>query len=215
MGAKTGFSSGGDKPRPSGKMAVLDKGRGEEVRIQDYIHAYQTTGRPPQPCPQTPADPTQRAAIGLPPLFEPLIEGNAQSPLKSTPPARAGSSSKITTIPTTYDALPDVQVFVPSPDSSENGQAMHLQSITCQAQFSHFSFEELRSHAYRSGKLSAPEATAATPSAVVPAMGPNDKLCSISGQPPYDRHSLEELRLAYYRSHREMTSEEIIRFKVL
>lgn len=123
------------------KLVLLKLISRQEVRIQDYIHAYQTTGRPPQPCPQTPADPTQRAAIGLPPLFEPLIEGNAQSPLKSTPPARAGSSSKITTIPTTYDALPDVQVFVPSPDSSENGQAMHLQSITCQAQFSHFSFE--------------------------------------------------------------------------
>ncbi|EEB93388.1 hypothetical protein MPER_07960 [Moniliophthora perniciosa FA553] len=57
--------------------AVLQDGAGgksfEEVRIDDYIRSYSTTGRPPPPCPQEPKLPTERAARGLPPLFEPIV----------------------------------------------------------------------------------------------------------------------------------------------
>lgn len=43
----------------------------QEVRIEDYIRAYQATGRPPPPCPQEPSDETQRKLLNLPPLFKP------------------------------------------------------------------------------------------------------------------------------------------------
>lgn len=40
MGAKTGFSSEGDKPRPSGKMAVPDKGRGGVGALAQFFVFY-------------------------------------------------------------------------------------------------------------------------------------------------------------------------------
>ena len=39
--------------------------------MADYITAYQSTGRPPAPVPQFPADAAARAQLGLPPLFAP------------------------------------------------------------------------------------------------------------------------------------------------
>ncbi|KAI6029410.1 hypothetical protein BKA83DRAFT_680358 [Pisolithus microcarpus] len=44
----------------------------EEQRLQDYIHAYMTTNRPPAPCPQTPTALVARTTMGLPPLFVPV-----------------------------------------------------------------------------------------------------------------------------------------------
>ncbi|KAF4602499.1 hypothetical protein EYR40_005710 [Pleurotus pulmonarius] len=43
----------------------------EELRVQDYLISYSTTGQPPAPCPQEPRDEAARAAMGLPPLFKP------------------------------------------------------------------------------------------------------------------------------------------------
>ena len=43
----------------------------QEIRVEDYIRSYQSTGRPPLPVPQEPADELQRKTLGLPPLFKP------------------------------------------------------------------------------------------------------------------------------------------------
>ncbi|EGO00562.1 hypothetical protein SERLA73DRAFT_133491, partial [Serpula lacrymans var. lacrymans S7.3] len=44
----------------------------EELRVQDYLKAYTTTGRPPVPCPQEPTTESSRTALGLPRLFQPI-----------------------------------------------------------------------------------------------------------------------------------------------
>lgn len=57
----------------------------QEVRIDDYVKAYQTTGRPPLPCPQEPTDESQRKALNLPPLFKPYIPSASSSSLPKQP----------------------------------------------------------------------------------------------------------------------------------
>lgn len=44
----------------------------QEVRIDDYLKAYTTTGRPPPPVPETPTGDNERIALGLPILFKPV-----------------------------------------------------------------------------------------------------------------------------------------------
>ena len=44
----------------------------QEVRIDDYLKAYSTTGRPPPPVPETPTGDNERIALGLPILFKPV-----------------------------------------------------------------------------------------------------------------------------------------------
>ena len=44
----------------------------QEVRIDDYLKAYTTTGRPPPPVPETPTGDNERIALGLPVLFKPV-----------------------------------------------------------------------------------------------------------------------------------------------
>ncbi len=46
------------------------------MRVDDYIQAYTTTGRPPQPVPQLPIGDKERSALGLPPLFKPTPEND-------------------------------------------------------------------------------------------------------------------------------------------
>ncbi|KNZ79530.1 hypothetical protein J132_09258 [Termitomyces sp. J132] len=67
----------------------------EELRVDDYIRAYNATGRGPPPCPQTPADSVSRARAGLPPLFEPLSNSkltNNNATSDSTPSSTTLSS---------------------------------------------------------------------------------------------------------------------------
>ncbi|KAJ6493250.1 hypothetical protein C8R45DRAFT_1136305 [Mycena sanguinolenta] len=45
--------------------------RTQQVRIADYLAWYRSTGRAPPPFPPYPAEPTARAAQGLPPFFVP------------------------------------------------------------------------------------------------------------------------------------------------
>ncbi|KAF9261382.1 hypothetical protein L218DRAFT_870199 [Marasmius fiardii PR-910] len=87
----------------------------EEARIDDYLKSYSATSRPPQPCPQVPKSQSERAALGLPPLFEPT------------------SISKSSNV----SDLPDWQTLS-TPLSSPEGT---LHSITALSDYSAFSFE--------------------------------------------------------------------------
>lgn len=101
----------------------------QEQRTSDYLKSYQTVGKPPQPVPDTPSGKAERLALGLPPLFEPLVEV-----------AGAGVALNLAD-------LPEVQVFVPSRlegsssgPEADSGTAIY-ESISLQKEFCHFSFE--------------------------------------------------------------------------
>ncbi|KAK7691946.1 hypothetical protein QCA50_005351 [Cerrena zonata] len=206
----------------------------EEVRFKDYLHAYQTTGRGPQPCPQQPTDPHERKARGLPPLFEPHIEiiatnGSNQPVVPIVPPVLPlfRSPSPVTVV-ADPESLPETQIFQPTTGKPEPGSSPEtFQSIVYQTLYSNFSFEELRCLAYRKGKKEAPEAitsqalVVAPPALLIspPSLSTSQQLSLTSGNesfqaisclPPYAKHSPEELRIAYIRAGRELTSEEII-----
>ncbi|KAI0365075.1 hypothetical protein BV20DRAFT_973634 [Pilatotrama ljubarskyi] len=178
----------------------------EERRFLDYLHAYQTTGRPPPPCPPVPTDPKQRAALGLPQLFEPLVEGQ---PLTN---GVATTSSSSTAGPA---AAPNLlaQAFVP-PKVQEYGSDAYFHSIVAQQEYSTYSFEELRWEAYKAGKkyvnVPPPQRPSLLPAASISSSIPADSLQSLNSMPPYDQHSFEELRLAFMRAGRPLTSPEII-----
>ncbi|KAG8220460.1 hypothetical protein J3R82DRAFT_3155 [Butyriboletus roseoflavus] len=69
---------------------------GKELRMRDYLKAYQTTGRPPFPCPQSPDTPTARAAVGLPPLFVPAAIPVPSDSLSGT----SSTSDALSALPT-------------------------------------------------------------------------------------------------------------------
>ncbi|TCD67759.1 hypothetical protein EIP91_011945 [Steccherinum ochraceum] len=193
----------------------------EEQRFQDYLKAYQTTGRPPLPVPETPAGAEERLALGLPPLFEPYVVNDQVQPQASTSSA----------VYQTLEEVPQTQTFVATRMDSEPGEAksgVFYQTIVMQKQYYHFSPEELRVQAYRTGnKVGAnpvPAVTTATPAATTPAAvtvsptrsnssmtnGTSEDYQSISCKPSYAQHSFEELRVAYMLLGREATSEEIV-----
>jgi len=98
----------------------------EEQRTQDYIKAYQKTGKPPQPVPQHPADADQRLALGLPPLFEPYVDQDTTTGVVRKDLA----------------GLPATQVF--SPTKMDEGVGLgevEFHSIVMQKEYCHFSFE--------------------------------------------------------------------------
>jgi len=212
----------------------------EENRMADYLKAYQATGRPPQPCPQQPTAPSERIALGLPPLFEPYVEtpGAAVTPVASTstaPTITAPTHSESTITPTVTDIkdVPSVQVFQPSAIRvSETRTMCYHHNIVCQPEYAHFSTEELRWQAYRIGKKTAPEAITANPSlnyvpttsesstngvtrigaqVAFPTASSDESLQSITSVPAYSMHSFEELRVAYMKLGREVNSDEITR----
>ncbi|KAI8971018.1 hypothetical protein BD414DRAFT_426771 [Trametes punicea] len=203
----------------------------EERRCLDYLRAYQATGRPPPPCPPVPTDPAQRAALGLPPLFEPLVEVESlTNGFDATPAARTPAAEP--------NFRPNflAQRFVPA-KVQEYGSDAWFQSIVVQPGYAQFSFEELRLEAYKAGKKHADFPPAApqrrmwfraacrvvlcaeplllyTASLLLPApsisQGSPESLQSINSMPPYDQHSFEELRLACMRAGRPLTSPEIV-----
>jgi len=200
----------------------------EERRVVDYINAYRSTGKPPPPCPPEPVDSTQRSILGLPPLFEPYIE-SVPHPGGVPPTNSALLSAASTPIPTLSAAdLPVAHAFRPM--TIPEARDTYSQSIVFQPEFSAFSFEELRWHAYSKGHKfatvppppSIPAAPALHPPVPVVHLPPpvahtqsngtvvSDRLQSISSVPAYDRHSFEELRLAFMRSGRQLTSAEIV-----
>ncbi|EKM53688.1 uncharacterized protein PHACADRAFT_148445 [Phanerochaete carnosa HHB-10118-sp] len=144
----------------------------EEIRIRDYITAYQTTGHTPQPIPAEPANPAERARLGLPPLWVPYSEVNGVPvPLDMQTMQSIRSASRRS--PSDHTAIPEVQVFASAPVLNEVGQPQYMQSIVCQHPFSAFSSEvrvftrdfpniltidqELRYQAYWIGKKYASE----------------------------------------------------------
>ncbi|KAH9851135.1 hypothetical protein C2E23DRAFT_260052 [Lenzites betulinus] len=174
----------------------------EERRYLDYLKAYQTTGKPPPPCPATPTDPQQRTALGLPPLFEPLIEDEALPNGTTSTPISAAPSG----------ATPNLlaQGFV-STKVQEYGSDTLFENIVAQPEYAKWSPEELRAEAYKAGKKFAdvppPQRRVVIPTAP---QAMTDSLQSINSMPPYDQHSFEELRLAFVRAGRPLTSPEII-----
>lgn len=193
----------------------------EELRANDYVKAYTATGRPPAPVPDLPNTPNARHALGLPPIFSPI-------PIESTP--SISPAGIVTEKPITSPSdLPTIQVFQPTKIPID-GQ---FQSITAQTTFSLFSYEELRLYAYLSGNIMPP---APLPSEILSSdntstqvvhpfyandsaatafsrasMGPDapDAYMSITASLKFDKHSFEELRLAYLLAGKELTSIEI------
>lgn len=111
----------------------------QERRMQDYLHAYRSTGKPPAPCPQQPTDRAQRAVLGLPPFIEPYSElvhintdvlmGRHDEPALT--PVVSG---------TARGPIRDVQIFRPEPVSNEVRGAV-FQCIVCQPEFLAWSVE--------------------------------------------------------------------------
>ena len=101
----------------------------QERRVKDYIQAYIATGRPPAPCPQVPTDPQQRAALGLPPLFEPYTEVE-------------GGVNGVATTSATPSAAPNFAAQACSPvKTQEYGSDTVFHSIVAQPEYSKYSFE--------------------------------------------------------------------------
>ncbi|KAF8652618.1 hypothetical protein AX16_004307 [Volvariella volvacea WC 439] len=165
----------------------------EEVRIEDYIKAYSTTGRPPMPCPQTPTSDTERISQGLPLLFRPYPESQM-------------SVSHL-----------DLQASQPYTTVKEADET--FESICCVPGFRTYSHEEMRYFAYAAGfrHPPTPVPTFAFVQGAIESQTPNtglapgEQIQSIVGQTPFSKHSPEELRFAYMRTGRELNSEEIMK----
>ncbi|GLB37888.1 hypothetical protein LshimejAT787_0409390 [Lyophyllum shimeji] len=170
----------------------------EEIRIEDYLRFYTTTGRPPPPCPQEPADAVLRERAGLPSLFKPYTE---RSLLTTTRPSD----------------LPDAQNFY---TTVHEGDIFH--SISAIPTYEAFSHEELRYYAYLKGNRLPPTPVTPAPFVLGPpsadGMTPRpsnlppgaEQMMTISAQAAYSGHSLEELRVAFMQAGRELTSSEIL-----
>ncbi|TFK71070.1 hypothetical protein BDN72DRAFT_838168 [Pluteus cervinus] len=170
----------------------------EELRMEDYLTAYQATGRPPQPCPEQPTDDAQRRALGLPPVFQPFPENEL-----------------------TF-SIQELQAAQPFSPAIEGDETYH--SISCTPGYKGYSFEELRTYAYLKGFKSPPTAvpmdpftlTTSTSDSKPPSttnllFSSNEQFQSIVIQPQFSQHSPEELRVAYLRLGRELNSEDILR----
>ncbi|KAL4259156.1 hypothetical protein AB1N83_008771 [Pleurotus pulmonarius] len=184
----------------------------EELRVQDYLISYSTTGQPPAPCSQEPRDEAARAAMGLPPLFKPYrVEASLEEEEE------------------VLSEAPHPQVLTPVRTDGET-----YYSLTMQPKYSKWSFEELRVQACLkgSGHLHIPPMTSATvPAPPVcatpmwplvrsqsasgsvappkPTIDPREKYENISTWPGYEGHSPEEHRISFMLSGKEMKSNEI------
>ncbi|KAJ6592786.1 hypothetical protein B0H19DRAFT_1088526 [Mycena capillaripes] len=215
----------------------------EEVRIADYLSSYRATGRPPQPCPPYPTDPSARAAQRLPPLFVPApFPGSAAS---TSAPGTFGAQPQIfgagggvgastsSAAPITDPALlPLPQTFaqpvaVPQAPGASALDREAFASIAAAPEYSHWSPEELRYHAYLRGMRAPPPGTplfefvlppAASSSSAptfpgplsVPAGQDGEQYQSITCRPEFAGHSVEELRLSFLRTGAELTSAQIL-----
>ncbi|KZP14644.1 hypothetical protein FIBSPDRAFT_102939 [Athelia psychrophila] len=113
----------------------------EEIRVEDYLKAYTSTGRAPPPVPQEPTEARVRVTLGLPLLFEPFVE-----------PAEGESSTAPLVNPTTDPKkLPRIQVFQPVQSDGET-----YQTIAAVPEYAFFSHEELRCYAYAAGVIMPP-----------------------------------------------------------
>lgn len=119
--------------------------RTKETRIDDYIKAYQSTGRPPQPCPQQPENEQQRASLNLPPLFKPR-------PISNSTLATTSSLLPFGTVNRTgnsTDVQLDLAAIITNPAELPPGQEFRLLSangekydcISCMPEYTNFSQE--------------------------------------------------------------------------
>ncbi|KAJ3826721.1 hypothetical protein EV361DRAFT_425584 [Lentinula raphanica] len=178
----------------------------EEVRIDDYLLAYRTTGKPPLPCPQEPVLAHERVTRGLPALFKPTL---------------LPSSSSEVTEANANEALPEWQVFAVTkpPLGPGTSSTDRLQSITAADQYAAYSFEELRCRAYLAGRVVAPppHILSSSTSSTLHSNGiqwggdTTETFLSISSKPEFALHSFEELRLASMKANgRDVTSKELM-----
>ncbi|KAJ7822219.1 hypothetical protein B0H14DRAFT_1325413 [Mycena olivaceomarginata] len=159
--------------------------------MTDYLNAYRATGRPPPPSPAYPTDPAARAAQGLPPLFAPApFPGSAGPSTSTSTPAifgpagpglglgglgNGGAASTSAVPPITDPArLPLPQTFaapvaVGTPVGVGTGTERELfTSVAASPEYSHWSHEELRYHAYLRGMRAPPPGTPAFNAAAQP-----------------------------------------------
>ena len=101
----------------------------KELRVQDYLNAYQSTGKPPLPCPQSPDTPTAREALGLAPLFVATVVPVPVDNLGGT------NSNAPATLPAD---LPANHEFRPTKPAAG---AERFESLSAQTLYSHFSHE--------------------------------------------------------------------------
>ncbi|EAU92012.1 hypothetical protein CC1G_05999 [Coprinopsis cinerea okayama7 len=201
-----------------GAMEGLNKSF-EEVRIDDYLKAYMTTGRPPQPCPQEPASDVARSALGLPPLFKPY---SASPPGTSSLLSSTTATTTLAPVPTCRDPsqLPIGQEFKPAKVDSET-----FHSIVAAAEYAFFSPEELRYYAYLKGNklpplsvkmdpfvMSTVTPTSTSTASTLPPTDSREKMESIVCQPLFADHSFEELRVFFMLAGKELNSAEIRQF---
>lgn len=181
----------------------------QEVRIEDYIRAYQATGRPPPPCPQEPSDETQRKLLNLPPLFKP----HTPSSTSASDPPMDGAGVNLGIL--NPSELPHAQEFRLY---SNAGEKYHC--ISTMPEFTNFCQEvrvfacfpvlgtrhkrvfllqELRYYAYLSGNKQSPIPITMDPfvqtpgkQAATPPVAPaEESLQCIVAQPAYEKHSPE------------------------
>jgi hypothetical protein len=184
----------------------------EEIRIDDYIKAYRSTGRPPQPCSQEPEDESQRKSLNLPPLFKPHPIRNATLTINGLDNSTTDVQLNLPERITNPAKLPSGQEFRVH---SASGETYHC--ISCMPQYTNFSQEELQYYAYLAGNIKPPVSVVMDPfirtmkdtSASEAHLLVEDQLQSISAQPQYAKHSHEELRVAFLLFGREMTSAEL------
>jgi len=196
----------------------------EETRVNDYIQAYRSTGRPPQPCPQQPEDESQRKSLNLPPLFKPRPIRNstlAASPTLLFPFGTVNRTGNSTDVQLNLAArftnpaqLPPGQEFRLH---SANGEEYYC--ISCMPEYTNFNQEELRYYAYLARNIRPPASVVMHPFVQPVKDTPEaislieDQLQSISAQSQYEKHSHEELRVAFLLFGREMTSAELVQLQ--
>ena len=118
----------------------------QEIRIDDYLKAYRSTGRPPQPCPQQPEDESQRTTLNLPPLFKPQPIRNLTSATISSSLSPFGTVNRTGN---STDVQLDLAARITNPAELPPGQEFRLFSangekyhcITCMPEYTNFSQE--------------------------------------------------------------------------
>ena len=122
----------------------------QEIRIDDYLKAYQSTGRPPQPCPQQPEDESQRTSLSLPPLFKPRpIRNFSTSATTSSSLLPFGTVNRTGNSTTDVQQLQSAAARIINPLELPPGQEFRLLSangekyhcISCMPEYTNFSQE--------------------------------------------------------------------------
>jgi len=197
----------------------------EEVRVDDYVSSYQTSGRPPPPAPQEPTNETQRKALGLPPLFKPQMEsthvangvpGTSSSALLGE---NVASSSLLSQNSSTTQIVTPANIPLSQEFKVHIVAAEKYHNIVCMPEFEGFSPEELRYYAYLRGNITSPVPITMEPftasdqetsTTVTPTTTSDEKFQSQCTFPEYSKHSPEELRMAWMAFGREMNSNDLL-----